>query len=240
MTSRLGTYQENDIVVGNCLDVMSSIPSGSVNLIVTDPPYGIEYLSNHRQQPHSSNVPIAGDTGAIWNLLPTIAAEMYRIAAPDSACFVFTRWDCWSKLEVAMSPWECKNMIIWDKLNHTAGDLAGNFGFAHELVYFGVKGRPLLRGRRMWNVWKCPRVAADKLTHPSEKPVPLVSIAIRSMSDKGNIVFDPFIGSGSTAVAASCLNRQWFGCDVKKEYVELALARVKQDGQRQLLPGLEV
>ena len=227
--SRIAPLEENTIVVGDCLQVMKQMPDGCVDLVVTDPPYGINYVSARPKRPRLVNVPIAGDDDMIWASLPNVAAELWRIAAPDSACFVFTRWDCWGKLKAAMSPWECKNMIVWDKGNHTAGDLRGNFGYAHELIYFGVKGRPLIRGRRVWNVWKCPRIPANRLTHPSEKPIPLVAVAIRGMSDEGDLVFDPFMGSGATAVAADRLGRNFFGCDISPEYVELSLKRLADD-----------
>ena len=226
---KLGAYEENSIVVGDCLKVMREMPDGCVDLVVTDPPYGINYVSARPKRPRPINVPIAGDDDGIWVLLPDVATELWRIAAPDSACFVFTRWDCWEKIKAAMSPWECKNMIVWDKGNHTAGDLTGNFGYAHELIYFGVKGRPLIQGRRVWNIWKYPRISADNLTHPSEKPISLISIAIRGMSNDNDLIFDPFMGSGTTAVAADRLGRKFYGCDLNPEYVRLALERLARD-----------
>lgn len=230
---KLGPYELNTIVCGDCLEVMRQMPDGCADLVVTDPPYGISYVSARPIRPHSINVPIAGDDSMIWELWPKIAEELWRIAAPDSACFVFTRWDQSDKLRAVMHHhWQCKNMIVWDKGNHTAGDLEGNFGNAYELIYFGVKGRPLLRGHRAWNIWKYPRVSADKLVHPSEKPIPLIGLAIRRMSDEGNLIFDPFMGSGTTAIAADRLGRRFFGCDISETYVQLALDRLAKDRER--------
>lgn len=110
--------------------------------------------------------------------------------------------------------------------------MKGNFGFAHELVYFGVKSRPLLRGHRAWNIWKCPRIPADELIHPAEKLLVLVGLAIRRMSDRDDLVFDPFIGSGTTAMAAGRLGRKFFGCDINPEYVKMALKRLEEDRKR--------
>ena len=68
-----------------------------------------------------------------------------------------------------------------------------------------------------------------------EKPVSLIGVAIRSMSDPGNLVFDPFIGSGSTAVAAKKLGRHYFGCDISEEYITMANRRLEQGVQLPLL-----
>lgn len=103
---------QGEIVCGDCLDVMGQMPDECVDLVVTDPPYGINYVSAWPTRPRPVNVPIAGDDPAIWKTMPSIARELWRVAAPDSACFIFTRWDCWGKLVAAMSPWECKNMIV--------------------------------------------------------------------------------------------------------------------------------
>ena len=223
---QLGTYALDTIVCGDALEILAQLPDGCVDLVVTDPPYGINYVSARPTHPHPINVPIENDNDEIWDTMPLIARELWRVAALDSACFVFTRWDCWEKLKAAMHPWECKNMIVWDKCNHTAGDLDGNFGFAHELIYFGVKGRPLIRGRRIWNIWKIPRIPAEKLTHPSEKPASLIGMAIRAMSDVGDVVFDPFMGSGTVAEEAQGQKRHFLGCDIEPRFVEMAQRRV--------------
>lgn len=234
----LGPYELNTIVCGDCLDVMGRMPDACVDLVAIDPPYGVSYVSAWPKRSWDIHVPIANDDGAIWDVWPQIAEELYRVAKDDTAMFAFTRWDMWEKLIEGCGPWAIKNMIVWDKGTHTAGDLKGNYGFAHELICYAAKGKPLMRGRRLWNIWRCAKIPPTKLTHPMEKPVSLIGRAIRSMSDPGNLVFDPFVGSGTTAVAAKELGRRYFGCDISPRYVELANKRlVKVDGiQLPLLP----
>lgn len=221
-------FELNTIVCGDCLSVMAGMKDDSVDLVVTDPPFGISYVSARPKRPWGIHVPIEGDDAQIWETWPKIIKEMYRISKMDTACFIFTRWDCWSKLESLLAPWVMKNMIVWDKGTHSAGDLKGNFGFAHELICFAVKGRPKIRGRRPWNIWRVPRVVVDNLCHPMEKPTSLLQIAIRAMSDKNSVVFDPFIGSGSTAVAALKLGRRFYGCDINPDYIKLAKKRIEE------------
>jgi len=119
-------------------------------------------------------------------------------------------------------------MIVWDKGYQTMGDLEGNYGFAHELLMFATKGRPKLRWRRIANVWRVDRIAPQHLRHPNEKPEALITIAIETMSDVGDLVFDPFLGSGTTAVVADRLGRKFFGCDISEEYIKVAMKRLEE------------
>ena len=217
------------IVCGDCLDVMRGMQDECVDLIVADPPYGINYVSARPKHRRDIHVPIANDSDAIWDVWPRIARELYRIAKDDAAMFAFTRWDMWGKLTGGCAPWVVKNMIVWDKGTHTAGDLTGNYGFAHELICYAVKGRPLVRGKRLWNVWRYAKIPPTRLSHSMQKPIALIGVAIRSMSNKGDLVFDPFLGSGTTVVAAKKQGRHYFGCDISQEYVDMTnkrLARV--------------
>ena len=237
---RMGPFALDSIVCGDALGIMAAMPDGCVDLVVTDPPYGINYVSAWPKHSWDIHVPIANDDETIWESWPEIAEELYRVAKNNTALFVFTRWDMWEKIEASISPWVVKNMIVWDKGTHTAGDLDGNYGYAHELICFATKGRPLMRGRRVWNTWRCPKVPPTQLTHSMEKPVGLIAIAVRTMSDKGDLVFDPFMGSGTTAAAAKNLGRHWIGCDINPAYVDMANARVaKVTGIQLALEGTE-
>jgi len=214
------------LIVGDCLDILPLIPDNTIDMAFFDPPYGISYLTNYRTLPHESNVPIINDDESIWDILPFVAEQLWRIAKPHSTCFVFTRWDQWDKLLVAMRPWGPKNMIVWDKMNHTAGDLRGNFGYRHELIYFGVKGRPLIRGKRLPNIWYVPRISGSALRHPTEKPPALAAMAIETFTIEGDVIIDPFIGTGATAIAAKELGRRHIGIDIEGGYIEIANQRL--------------
>ncbi len=194
--------------------------------MITDPPYGIQFVSHHCDTPQPYNVPIAGDDGQIWEVWPDVARELHRVAKDDSAAFIFTRWDMWCKLVANMAPWTVTNMVVWDKGNHSGGDLKGNLGYAHELICLAVKGKPQVRGRRVWNIWRSPRVPPMSLSHSCQKPVDLIRIAIRAYSDPNDLVLDPFCGSGSTLVAAKCLGRDYIGVEIDGGYAEHASARV--------------
>ena len=220
------------IVCGDAREVLAGMADESIDLIVTDPPYGIDYVSAWPKQPWNIHVPIRGDNGSIWSAWPELIGHFWRVLKPNSAVFIFTRWDQWARLDV--SPLILKNMIVWDKMNHSAGDLEGNYGFAHELIIFAVKGRPKLRGRRIWNVWQVPRVPADRLTHPAEKPRPLLEIPIRTMSDRGDLVLDPFAGTCTTGMAAKMLGRNYLMIEIDEQWCRIGRRRVDAVQERML------
>ncbi len=207
----------------DAMDLMSSQGEDSVELVVTDPPYGISYQSNRRSKGKSA--PIAQD----WNFqIGPFLDEVHRALKPGGAAYIFTRWDVYP-LWARSVPFglKMKNFIVWEKDNHSAGDLEGNFGFKYEGIMFLTKGRHKIRGKRWPNVWPFPRVSASSQIHPAEKPVPLLQRAIEASSDAGDLVIDPFCGSGSTGEAAVLLGRRALLGDVDKRVLRKTRERLR-------------
>jgi site-specific DNA-methyltransferase (adenine-specific) len=125
---------------------------------------------------------------------------------------------------------ELKTPIFWDKLNHTSGDLEGDFGAQVEIFIFAHKGRHKLRGRRLANLWRIPRDPAGE--HPTPKPVALMERMVACSTDDGGLVLDPFMGSGSTGVACANLGRRFIGIEIDPAYFDIAARRI-EDAQRQ-------
>jgi DNA modification methylase len=213
------------LVHGDCLEVMPTLDDGSIPLIVADPPYGIGYHSNHYKDknPHA---PVAND----WNFQPgRFFGECERLLSDGGAMYVFCRWDVtplWLPY-LNESGLQLKTVIAWVKDNWSAGDLEGCFGNQYEHVLFVTKGRHKLRGRRWSNVWEFPRVSHRKMVHPTQKPVPLLERAIASSSNPGDVVLDPFAGSGSTGEAARNLGRPSTMIDVDPRMITIAANRLK-------------
>lgn len=206
----------------DALALLGEQGDGTAQLIVTDPPYGISYQSNHRKA--GKPAPIARD----WNFqIGPLLDEVARVLVPGGAAFVFTRWDVYPLWARSVPPGlKLANRITWVKDNHSAGDLEGNFGFKTEDIMFLVKGRHRLRGRRWSNVWEFPRVPAARQIHPAEKPVPLLRRAIESSSDPGDLVIDPFCGSGATGEAAAECGRRALLGDTDPDVVHRARMRL--------------
>lgn len=101
---------------------------------------------------------------------------------------------------------------------HGMGDLKGEFAPQHELMIYATKGRYEFKGKRPKTIYRTQRVAAELLIHPNEKPVNLLRAVIRDISTKGELIYDPFCGSGSTVKAAKIENRVFLGSELEKIY----------------------
>ena len=214
---------ENKIIESDATKLINSLPSNSVKLIITDPPYGIAYHSGHykNKNPHT---PVAHD----WNFqISSFFRVAERALSEDGALYLFTRWDVYPLWVTSIPPTlKLKNCIVWMKNNWSAGDLKGNFGNQYELILFIVKGNHKIRGRRWSNIWQFPRIPAKKLRVATEKPVELLMRAIKASSDLGDIVIDPYCGSGSTGEAAVRCGRKFLLGDIDRSMIKIASQRL--------------
>lgn len=214
---------DNRIIESDAKRLLGSLEKGSVKLILTDPPYGIAYHSGHYKgkNPHA---PVAKD----WNFqVGDLFRSAERCLAEDGAMYVFTRWDVYPLWSSALvPPLELRNSIVWMKNNWSAGDLGGNFGNQYELLLFITKSAHKLRGTRWPNIWQFPRIPSTELRVATEKPVALLERAILASTDKGDVVVDPYCGSGSTGQAAQRTGRRFLLGDIDASMVELASRRL--------------
>jgi len=213
---------------GDALELLPEINSETIDLIVTDPPYGKAIKMNRRKHKDKLCEVIAGD-----NDLETVRQaipQLFRVLKPNTAMFMFMSPTTMAQVE----PWlvgagfKIKNHIVWDKVAHGVGDLKGSFSSQWECLFLAVKGRPLLRGHRFSDIWRYPRIASQKMLHMNQKPVELLKRCIAEFSDEAGIVLDPFMGSGSTGVAALELNRQFIGIELDSQYYNVANERIGQ------------
>lgn len=209
------------IIQGDSAEVLKSLPSDSVDLICTDPPYGMSYQSSRRIDKHRK---IIGDDDLSW--LPTIARELYRVLKPDRHAYLFCNEYAISlfRSELENAGFRVKRCLVWLKNNHSSGDLEGDYGNMTEFIVFAHKGRRPLIGKRDTNVVRFPRTNND--LHPTQKPVELIEYLISKSSLPGEKVLDPFLGSGTTAVAAVKLGRRYIGIEIDADYVAKAQARL--------------
>jgi site-specific DNA-methyltransferase (adenine-specific) len=159
--------------IGDCVSLLKEGNTNSVDFMITDPPYGINYVSNyysHKNNPHSN---IKNDQIVDQEFNKQWIFEASRSLKNDSAIMLFTRWDVWNEWVDLISPhWNIKNMIVWVKNNHSAGDLTGNLGNQHELIIFAARGKFKIHGHRWSNVWNFNRIPPTR--HPTEKPLGLI------------------------------------------------------------------
>lgn len=223
-------YQDPAVRIysGDCLDVMRSMPSGSVDLIVTDPPYGMGYVSARRKHSNDVTVPIVNDEefdpGFNWAWI----REAHRVMKDNTHIYLFCSDHHLGRFrEIVGHYFDIKRLLVWVKDNHSSGDLEGDYGHKTEFILFAHKGRRKLNGARLPNVLEYPRV--NNLLHSCQKPEPLIGLLIEKSSKPGEVVFDPFLGSGTTAKEAKRLGRKGWGVEVVDTYLKIAADRCRQD-----------
>jgi len=219
----------NKIYNIDCIDGMKQIKDCSIDLIVTDPPYLINYKTNHRKdKDHKFNKVIKNDNNP--ELISEYIKECYRILKDDTAMYMFCSFDKVDFFKKELDKhFNIKNMIIWAKNNHTAGDLEAQFGKSYEIIFLVNKGRRKIEGERLTDVWDFRRVAGNDLKHQNQKPEPLIRRCIKKHSKPKDLVFDGFMGSGTTAVSSIVCDRNFIGFEIDKEYFDIANERIEQE-----------
>ena len=210
---------------GDCLDILPRLPDGCVDLVLTDPPYGINYQSARRKDKSQWRPKIKNDKFPFVWWLP----DAGRVMIDPSALACFTRWDTEQDIRIAMR-WSSitpKSQVIWDKEIHGMGDLNGDFAPQHENIIFAVKGNYKFPAKRPHSVIRAQRIKADALVHPNEKPVSLMRSLVESLCPAGGAILDPFVGGGSSMLGVG--DRCAIGIELEEKYCEIAADRCAND-----------
>lgn len=218
------------IICGNSLQVVKNLPESSIDLIVTDPPYG----DNIGYGTH--NIRIAGNEHPLLAL--SVMSDAYRALKPNSTAYMFCGMRHLHFLRsffIQYTRYKLKETLIWDKVSIGVGD---GFRKQYECILVLEKGRPKYRNPRMYNLLSYARVR-DR-AHPHVKPIALIKSLIEHSSDEGQTVLDPFLGTGTTVVAACELKRGYLGIEQNEQYCAVATGRLEQAEQamRGKLPAL--
>lgn len=220
------------IRAGDATEIMQSMDPGQFDLILSDPPYGLDAGSpGYRARTvHHHNYDDSPDNAR--RILQSILTDGWRLTKNKANLFLFTdimhfEWLQGAAARMGWTPW--RHPIIWQK--STAEGLVpwGRNGFVHtfDIIFYATKGR---RGTNQTNVdiLNYSRVARNERVYAAEKPVPLLSRLIELTTLPGDSVFDPCAGSGSTLVAAKSLKRHSFGIEIDPKVADLATVRIEQ------------
>lgn len=193
----------NAFIPGDCFAEMVKLPDECVDLVLTDPPYGIDYQSNRRVA--REKLPkFANDVDLSW--VDGWVDQVFRVLKNDRHFYCFTRFDMYPFFYTAIGRrFKVKNCLIWVKNNHGSGDLNGSYAPQCEMIIFAVKGKRDLNGLRESDVLHCDNVPSAARQHATQKPVELLRQLIEKSTEPGEIVLDPFAGIGSTGLA--CMDR---------------------------------
>lgn len=227
------SIQPNTIYNEDCLETMKRMPDNFVDLVLTDPPY--KTISGGNKTPKwisgYGNSVLHKNDGKIFDhnsiTADQWAKEVYRVLKDNSHCYIMSNYLNLFKTHKAFTDagFRGHNLLVWEK--NTAN--ANRWYMKNcEYTLFFYKGKAKsINNASTKTVHKYKNIIGDK-KHPTEKPVELMALYISNSTNNGETVYDPFMGSGTTAVACQNLNRNFIGSEISKEYCDIAEQRLRQ------------
>ena len=210
---------KNKIICGDCLKIMKEIPDNSIDLIVTDPPYGILPKGKNRDKFEWDNINLEQFTKKWFK-------ELYKKGKENSFLYIF-----WSQkyLKLGFEIFNPDRLIFW-RYNNLINGGNGDFAYDYESIFVIKKGNPkLIKGKHSCDLeYTKPQsnFRNDKLLHPTQKSLQLIKHLIKISSNENDTVLDPFMGSGTTCVAAKKLKRNYIGIEIDKKYYRMTEDRL--------------
>jgi len=238
----------NKVICGDCLEVMKYIPDKSVDLVLTDPPYNISrpmVIDRTKLKKLYRPSKLSYDFGewdkwdydTFTNFLWDWIRQVYRVLKKDGQFYTFCSKE---RMETIWNIWEAlggkpKNIIVWVK-PHSAPNFQKTWHNVTEFIFYGQKEKfkPLNFGshKEIYNAIFCPNISVfrkENTPHPTQKPLKVIKKLINVSSKEDDLILDPFLGSGTTAVAAKHLKRNFIGIEIDEKYCEIARKRLGQE-----------
>jgi site-specific DNA-methyltransferase (adenine-specific)/modification methylase len=225
------------LVNGNSYEHIREIPDASVDLILTDPPYNLSEYSTGNME-FSWRKTINNDL-AEWDKVTFNPAEwadeFIRILKPTGNVFGFTSYNLLGKWHEVFDPrFDTFQFMVWHKTNPTPKFRKAGFLNSCELIVcMWDKGHTwnFSNQREMHNFFESPICMGNERikdpVHPTQKPLKVLQHIIRIASNPGDLVFDPFMGVGSTGAAALRMGRRFLGVEIDKQYFRTSQKRLK-------------
>ena len=217
----------NKIHHADCLDILKQLPDKCIDLVLTDPPYGMNFQSGYRQQKHRK---IENDNNIDW--FPIWIQQINRIKKDDGHLYIFCSFHNVDIFKNEIEKYfDIKNILIWQKNNTGMGDLINDYAPQYELILYCNPNNKPLKGSRDSNILKYKRTNNEM--HPTQKPVDLMAYLIKKSSNENDLVLDTFAGSCPVAIACYDMKRNFICVEKDKEYYEASVKRL-EDHKKQL------
>ena len=212
----------NKIYNEDCFEGIKRISNKSIDLVLTDIPYGMEFQSNFRNTKH---LKIENDNTVDW--FPDWIKQIDRVSKDDAHLYIFCSHHKVDYFKYHIEKYrKVKNILIWQKNNTGMGDLFGDYAPQYEMILFCSNGTKKLNGGRDSNIIKANRTQNN--LHPTEKPVDLMEYFINKSSIENDIILDTFAGSGASLVGAKNTRRNFIGFEIEEKYIPIINKRLSQ------------
>lgn len=207
----------NKIYNTDCIQGIKAIPDKSVDVVITDPPYGVGFKKSG--EPY-----LAGDN---VNLLPIILPEIYRVLKDDGAVFIFSGTPKLQEFLLSVQMYfKMHNIIIWNKINPIYPKSNAHFRLQYEPIIYATKGLHYLKSTKCSDIIEAKIPRGKTRIHPTQKPVGVINEIIQSLDDSKSIILDPFMGSGTTAISCIKNNKNYIGFEINKEWFDKSIKRI--------------
>lgn len=219
MTGNVKTPR-NMIINADCIDAMRAFDRGTVDFILTDPPYVTRFRDRQDRT-------VVNDDNGRW-LRPAFI-QMHRVLKDGGFCVSFYGWN---KVDLFMDAWKAAGFRVVGHLifRKRYASSARFLRYEHEQAYLLAKGNVSLPEHPIPDVLDFP-YTGNKL-HPTQKPVEALRPLIEAFTKPGELVLDPFCGSGSTLAAAQQLGRDWTGIELDGNHARTASKRLERQANQ--------
>lgn len=213
----------NTIYNMDCVEGLREMENKSIDLVLTDPPYGIDLKPQRKTSKFKDEV-ISNDQNLDW--LPNFVDVLKEKVKDDFVGYIFCNWQNYDIFKKEFEKkFIIKNLIVWDKMWFGMGN---NWRPNHEFIMVICNKNFKTKSKNNENILRHRRIHPSKLSHSCEKPLSLLEKLINESSEKGDIVFDGFLGSGSTIEACLNTNRNYIGFELDENYYKVSLDRIKK------------
>lgn len=214
----------SELYLGDCLDILPTLPDGSVSAVICDPPYGINTKSDGKGKfnPWADRV-----NAARW--YREWFAEARRLLT-DSGCFLaFLNWRSIVTYQKAAADlgWPMESLVIWDKCSLGVGTMRG-FRPSYEMIALWAMPDFYIADRRIADIYRCKWTGHKPSGHPAEKPVSLLKFLVENVTNPNDTVVDAFMGSGTTGIACVQSGRKFIGIEMDERYYKIARQRIEE------------
>jgi len=218
-------YQDNAVTIwhGDCREVLPQLQPASVDVIMTDPPYGMAYVG--QCDAYGSNIRGDGVRQGV-RLVRQALFEAEKALTPEAHFYVFCHWESWPDFYDAVSAYcPMKNALIWWKKSVTMGNWSLEYARDYEVILYGARGGKLDGGRDGSVLEGFKPVPHAKRLHPTEKPCALLEYLMSRSMGNGGLILDPFAGGGPVGLAAKRAGRKAALIEIEERHCETAARR---------------